>query len=442
MIVFSFISYIVSAILAFGVQDPKFEWLFLLPLIYGVMFHSSSFLRNNVTKHLSLFLILSSSFIRFVVTPFVYYLAGFYSDVNYYSVDLYRRAIFLMAYEEFVVFGVLCFFAPRFLYKPRSNCVPSFNIDKSTFGIEIIFIISIIILLLHPELLYNIHFVPNLTGEEEQYINDLSGGYGLLIDSAKTFLVLWGIEKCFKQYQRTNGVKYLYITLFLFIINSLFTYNLSRFGILLPALSLIYLIVSLYPKYRFRISTLCGIILISSVAFTSYIKLFSEARNRGEKDESSVIDWSATLQVYFQNVNDVVVGLAAKARILVSPLESFINDFISNIAVLSKFSDLSSRSLHYFHLQYHYFDKILPNICAGYYYLDYIGAPVIAVFFTLLALGLDSLCKKETDIFKKYYYLYAVSVSSLTNMIFYTMILSTLFNTIVFSLILLKLCRR
>ena len=439
----SLICFLISGLLYTGISDIKYQLLFLLPLLYGFLWYYCHFFRNNALKYISLSILFATSFIRYVITPYIMMLGDFDSNASHYGISLFQQAIIIMAYEEVVFFFVVNYFSSRFL--KDTTGARSIDIRKiRNKGIIMLICIAIVLISLFPVLLSRFHFVPTLTGEEGTDVveSNLSGGLYLIIGSVKLLFILLLLNFCCRKYNYTGSDRYISISILIIILNSLVVNDLSRFGILTPALAYIYFLTLIYPSKKKKIISLSGIFIFISVAYTTFIKMFSEARGGDDGKSGDIGNWGNTLQVYFQNGSDVVIGLSSSDKLPLNGLFAFLNDFFANVAVLSNYSILKFTSLYVYNVQYSggvAFDKILPNVCAGYYYMGFIGAPIITAAICILGLWFDAKSRKTDDYYKKFLFVYAAINCSLPHMVYYTMTIACLINMVLVMYIILKL---
>lgn len=427
-------SFIVSFVLLLGTNDPKYSYLFLLPLFYGILYGVNSFLKDNYNKYISLSILLITSYLRYVVTPLFMFLGDFESSASVYSDALFHKAISLQAYEEVVFLLVLLFAAPKIYYKvPQITRLKVQQKEKSNSFVLIVVAIAVALILIYPELISRYHFVPSLSGAETDDIADssLSGSFSLIVRAAKLLIVLLALIVMYRRYEKTRNSKWIYLSIVIIGIDSLFVNDLSRFGIIVPAATFVYLIAQLYPNKKKSIVFWSLFLIGLVVVYTTIIKMFSDARGGGD-DGQDYSYWGAVLQMYFQGISDTVIGLAASEKMILSPLVSFINDAISNVAILSHYSVESLRSLYIYNVEYSggvSFDKILPNVCAGYNYFGFIGAPLIVSVISILGMRMDVKSVSAYNVYDKFLYIYGAITCSVPHMVFYTMTISNMVNT-------------
>lgn len=368
-------------------------------------------------------------------------LGGYESNASSYATSIFQQAILMMGYEEILFFIVVKYFAQRFFMKTTVKKTIDINKTKSK-GIIIIIIIAIILIGIFPVLISRFHFVPTLTGNEYEEVveSNLSGGFGLFVTAARYFFVIMLLQYFYKKYTFSGSKRYIYYSIILIGLSSLIVFDLSRFAILQPIIAFIYFIILLYPRQKRKIISLTGVFLVLSLAYTTFMKMFSDARG-GDDNISDIASWGNTFQVYFQNVSDVVIGIASSEKMPITGLSALANDMFSNTAIISAYSLTRLTSLHIFNVEYSggiAFDKILPNVCAGYNYFGIIGAPIITLLFCILGMWFDAKSRNTDDLYLKFVFVLAVVTCTLSHMIYYTMLVGGLINMIFVMYLLVK----
>ena len=447
MNIISIACFVISAMMFAGTQNASYSLLCLEPLIFGISYHFNKPLKRKKFTHIALAILFATSLVKYVVTPFITFLADF-PDVDMMLRKAYlEKAILLQCYEEVCFFIVLRYAAKKF-YKNEfvGDTTPITNrIYAQNHNPFLIFVIiaAIAIVLTTPSMISRYHFVGSLVGNEEEDIVNMegTGGLGLLIMVGRYFLILLLLAYIYKRRKIYRSIDVV-LSIGIIALNSLIVYDFSRFGIIIPAAAFIYLITLLYPQKRKKI-IMCSVIAIGiSVVYTSFLKMFSEYRGGNVENSSDIEYWAKTLQVYFQGASDVAIGLIALERSVLNPVVSFFNDCIANIAVLSHFSVRQFTSLYIFNYTRSggvSFDKILPNICASYNYFGVLGAPAIVCICTYFGVKFDSMSCKVRDINYKFIFIYASITLALCHMIYYTMIVSNLVNSVLVMLVLFKI---
>lgn len=429
--IYSVFAVIVAIVLMVSTRDPKYSLLYLLPLIYGILYSFSHFLQKNKFQSIVLAILFATSYVRYVIAPFVLFLGGFENNASEYHVSLFHQAILLQSYEEIVFFITIAYFAPK-IYKGTTNSVDYSNkqIGKDI-GIWGLLILSVVLIITIPGIISRYHLVLSLTGGEVETDNsDLSGAFGIIVSTARYLLVLLLLLFAYKKYNVTQKNKYIVLSLIVVVVNSLVVYDLSRFGLIIPAAAFVYYLAQLYPSKKKSILRSAIILIGIVVLYTSFIKMFSEARGGADMQGESGY-WGSALQVYFQGTSDVVIGIAASTKMTLMPLFAFFNDAVANVAVLSRYSVEPLQSIYVFNVEYsggYAQDKILPNVCAGFNYLGFIGAPLLTVVIMIMGMSFDAKNRRTKDLYMKFVYIYAAITCSFPHMIYYAITISMLVN--------------
>ena len=432
-----------SVMMMFGTSSEGYQLLFLEPLFFGILYYYSKALRRFKFQYVALAILFVTSFIKYVITPFVLFSAGYPSTIITLGGDFLTQSILMQCYEEIFFFGIINYASNHFYISDKSLPYQAFYVPPKNKILYIVILIAIGLALYSPSLLSRFHFVWTLKGNEEFDINENEGlgGLGLLINVGRFFIILLLLLNLYKVRKNKQSIL---LSLIVILINATIVHDFSRFGIIIPATTFIYLLTLLYPDKKKKIIGFALISIGASVVFTSIVKMFSEYRGGAER-ANEILYWAESLQLYFQGTNEVAIGLHAAEKHIIHPLLTLCNDAIANVALLSKLSIQELNSLYIFNTYRSggiSYDKILPNICAGFNYFGVIGSPVIICVCSFFAIRFDALSLKMRNLHSKFIAVYAAITLSLCHMIYYTMIISTLINTILVMYILLKLNRK
>lgn len=429
-----------------GTKNTDYSLLFFEPLLFGICYHFNKTLKQKKFTHIALAILFVTSLVKYVITPFVYFLANYPIVEMMLGKGYLGKAIILQCYEEVCFFIVLRYAANKFYSKEvteKSSIKKHIYAQRHNPFLVFFVIVAIAIIVTTPSMISRYHFIGSLVGNEESNIVEMkgTGGLALLIGTGRYFLILLLLAYVYNR-RKIHGTTDVILSIGIVALNSLVVYDFSRLGIIIPAVTFIYLITLLYPQYRKKIIVFSTMAIGISIVYVSVLKMFSEFRGGNIENTSDIQYWAKTLQVYFQGTSDVAVGLIASKKAVLDPIMSFFNDCISNVAVLSHFSVEKYTSLYIFNCTRSggiSFDKILPNICAGYNYLGAIGAPVIVCICTYFGVKLDSMSRKVRDINYKFIFIFASITLALCHMMYYTMIISNLVNSALIMLIVLRL---
>ena len=441
---FSIICYVISAIILMRTHNPNYGLLFLEPFIFGLLYSINSIFQLQKFHSISLGIIFVTSFFRYVCLPLIMCLAG-YPNITISYCSLYiSQAVLLQIYEECCVLLVVHFLCIKYFASGNSSCSSFYSEiifeDGSKIILWIFVLLGVAVALAFPSLLSRYHFVISLVGNEKADQVEYAG-LGVLITISRHLLMLLILAFFYNQYLKNYSMKWILFSLSVICCNALVINDLSRFGLLIPLASWLYLLYQIYPNIRKRLLSVSFTILIVLLSFVTYIKAFS--KYRGDSANIVKIDyWCNSFQTYFQGINDICIGLYASQNINILSFKRFINDAISNVAFLSHFSDPNQLSLKKYNIVYNGWwvqDKILPNICAGYYYFGFLGAPIISCIFVCLAMKFDVLSQRYNNVYYKFIFIFAAINCSFSNMIYYPMMISPLINSILIMYLILRI---
>ena len=436
---YAILAFAVSVFLAFSKCAEGYTYLFVHPLAYGILYLMCEPFMNRKFSTPSLMVLFSTSYVRYIICPLMLCLGGFpQTTVN--SPAYINEAILLMVYEEIIFFILIMKYG-----RATNN---HFDYAKQYSGVKpnmyfaVIVLVSLAAIAITPSILSRYHMIFQMTGDEYSLLDNYKSStfFAFLINGARYALILLLISHFYRKYNLYHSYKYIFFSLIIVAINALFVYDISRFSVLVPTLALAYLLCLLYPDNKRSILRFSFSIVAVALIATTVVKMFSEARG-GSSDAFNIAEWASTLQLYFMGQREVGVGILAADSLSASGIVYFFNDIISNVMILSKYAVEQFRLIYIYNFHYSggmFVDKIMPNIAAGYAYFGAFLSPVITVVFTYLSLWFDKKSQFEARIEFKFLYLYATLICAFIMMQFYSMIISTLINTIFVMYIIFK----
>ena len=436
---YALFAFAVSIILLFSKSADGYTFLFVHPLVYAILYLMCEPFMNRKFSTPSLMVLFTTSYVRYIICPLLLCVGGFPQTTVNNPVYI-NEAILLMVYEEIIFFILVMKFG-----RATNNRLDSAN---QYFGIKVnlyfalIVLVSLASIAITPSILSRYHMIFRITGDEYALLENYNSSTFLafLINGARYALILLLISYFYRKHNLYHRYKYVFFSLIIVAINALFVYDISRFSVLVPTLALAYLLCLLYPDNKRSILQFSFSIGAVALIFTSVVKMFSEARG-GSSDAFDIAEWASTLQLYFMGQREVGVGILAADSLPEFGIVYFFNDIISNVMILSKYAVEQFRLIYIYNFYYSggvSVDKIMPNIAAGYAYFGAFLSPVITAVFTYLSLWFDKKSQFETRIEFKFLYVYATLMCAFVMMQFYSMIVSTLINTIFVMYIIFK----
>lgn len=409
----SIISLIVSVIILYSEVETGYQLLFILPLLYALLIKLSKSIFVYARSNIGFISIIVVTFIRYVVTPLVLIISGYYSGFGSSPTEetmLY--AFLLMIYEMIAVFITINLVGRNL----KGNIVKEIsrnNYLRSSFVLFLFSVFALLYLLKFPNIL-----VPNnlliIKDEIKQFTLDFQfSGALILINACLRIAILIMILDFFKRrYDRLPIFSYPLLSSIALISYLALMTGIARWDILISAFVGTYILVWLYPEYskiiRLSIFSVVGIAIISITVYKFFhITSFDEIQLRLFLEEIF-----KQFQAYFSGPRNV--GQAIEMNNSLGGNISFItliNDFIGSIPGVSSFINQADRINMYYN--YHIYgtlffaSQIIPMIGVGYSYFGFIGAPFFTVICIYLSLKFGLMTLNEDRIEFKYIYSYA-----------------------------------
>src|SRR5699024_917835 len=196
--------------------------------------------------------------IRYIITPFYMWLNGpSIGRGATPSAGNYQMAILLMILEIIVLFITIEVFANRF-YKEDKKMVAKSKIKVNKNFIGLIFLlITLLVILIYPNLLERYSFV--LTASEYKGNIELNLPFGslfpLMVSFSSMLLTITILNKFYKHYELKANSIWIYLSIFIVFLMASFIVGTSRFSMLIPMVTGMYVITSVYTPHNNRITT-------------------------------------------------------------------------------------------------------------------------------------------------------------------------------------------
>lgn len=343
---------------------------------------------NNVTGFFVAFL----TFVRYCIIPTLIFVDDEY--LNYSPFESSENRIYFINGVLFTIWEALFFgifimkFFPKWYHHSTRVTITQFRRESSNIMIFEIFLLAIIVLL-YPSVLDNYSYMFNLDSDEEA-IEQLSPSLieNLAIMGTRVLKILIPIPFVlffYRQYQKHKRTKYFVMSALLFVFfYALIMEGNSRNSIIIPAISIIFILTVLYPRYQKRVWS-SMIVLISVISVVSIIfKVFSNDVS-AMVEASQLSYWVWYLEAYFAGISNMGKAVAAKLSygLGISPV-IFFNDFFQNVPFLSLLTDSSNNTHTYYFAIWGRTDQIVPSSGNGLFYFGFVLAPLVPVLITCL----------------------------------------------------------
>lgn len=433
------VSSLCITILLFFSKQENASLLFLLPLLFcilKVIYIKYIYLFKNITS----FMIVSLSYLKNVLIPFLLYLSD-YKLLNYgyeiyfkrsgiRKIESYNNAILLLAYEMIVIFTLLCYLNSKYNKYTKNNKYQKIS-KKTKFFFYVSLIYMFVVLFIYPELIKNFQLLFQI-GEPEHVFKLRSlryGGEGIpaifhtILNSIFAILQILFPIYFIVYLNKKKSILLNYLLLFLLLL----IFNSAKGNTFIAIIILLYTLFNMYPKHR-KIIKGTGILILG----IGIIFLFIKNKN-GVLEESYFSNLSVLLSTYFSGILNVAYSLKMEKGeyyiILVDILKSipFISgEFFKNT--------LASTSIFNYTINQNnlYQDQILPMIGQGYFYFGKVLAPILPCIILIIGFSYEIKLKKEKNLlYKNIYFYFVIILGYCTLILNINILIQMLFNGII-----------
>lgn len=443
------VSVIVTILLIGDTSLPQgMEYFPLVPFLFGVGYLLSIKTSMYIINNIGLLGLNITLIIRYVITPFFMWFNGHSIGRGATpSAGNYQVAVLLMIFELIVIFITIELLSNKFYKKgEQSTFEPEIKVNKNFIG-SIFLFITLIVILLYPSLLERYSFV--LTATEYNKKSELNLPFGslfpLMVQFASMLLTITIVNKLYKLYRKKRRPLLVYTSIFIIFVFSSFIVGTSRFSMILPMVTGMYLITRLYPKYNNMIYSSFGLIMILFVTMSTLVKQFGTTLatiDNSIQDVTSSI--SSSLQVYFSGIHNIAI--AVKTKELFNDDIDFgliFGDLFSNVMLISeKFLSNFGGSKMFNYAFYNdsiSTDQILPLIGQGYLYFGFFFSSIFIFIIIYFMMYFDKKSRKAKTVFEIYIYAYIAVRFGLYSMSNAIILNSFLINYFLLLLLIIKL---
>src|SRR5699024_5699068 len=357
----------------------------LVPFVFGVGYVLSKKTSLYMFRNIGLLMLNITLFIRYIITPFYMWFNGYSIGRGATpSAGNYQMAILLMILEIIVIFITIEIFANRF-YKENKKMVPKSKIKVNKNFIGLVFLlITLLVILIYPNLLERYSFI--LTATEYKGNMELNLPFGslfpLMVSFSSILLTITILNKFYKQYELKSNSIWIYLSICIVFLMASFIVGTSRFSMLIPMVTGMYLITKLYPTHNKRIYSIFGVLILIAVSISTLVKQFGINLGEVDNDFSNVASSvSSSLQVYFSGVHNVAIAVKAR-EIFVNDIDFglIVGDLLSSVMIISNYFTSEFGGVNMFNYAFYNntisTDQILPMIGQGYLYFGFFFSPI------------------------------------------------------------------
>lgn len=429
-------SIMVSIYMVYNNNNDGYKYYFLVPFLFGILFFTVKEISNNLNR-LGMFVFNLIIIVKYLLMPLVNCIANYHVWRGVApGVESTRIGVALTIYEMIMVFLIIFLYAKKFYIK-NYKCKKSFLLKYSEkkFIYTIFIFIGIGLIILFPQFIHDYRFVfssKELNLVEIEIPN--SGISRLIIEFSKICVSIIVINECKKLYDKKPLFRYVLISIFVIIINLLFSSGMSRWTLAVPGIIFTFMMVELFPNDKKKILLILGGIVVLTVYVLSIKKAFGV--DSQIKTNNDIYRLADTLQMYFSGPKNIGISIEAKKLISNSGIlniKALFNDLFFSAAGLSNLTDYSNTTISIFNYRYYFSyisqDQIIPIIGQGFMYFGYILSPIFTCICTYLMMAVDRKIYETTDIILYYVYGYIVIWLARSMMLNITIIFSQVFNT-------------
>ena len=424
------ISFLLSFLLlcvAYNYGTEKHVWCSFLISIYMVLYIGVMRIYSYFS-HVTMFFLGFLTFVRYFIIPVLICIDEDF--LSYEPLDGDENSKFfvsgiLFTMWESLFLGLYLLNRLPHWYQNNDNQKTVAHYKSESVGLLAVeMLLMVLLVLISPGILGKYSFMFNLDGNDMISMSD-EASVSLLDTIAlmgarilKTLLPIPFLFILYKKYQYHNKLKYFLLSsLILIIFYALIMEGNSRNSIIIPAISIIFIMSTLFPKYKRGIWT-SMIVIIAIISVLSII--FKVFRNdiAAAMEADTLSYWISYLDIYFAGISNM--GRVVSAKLIYGDEYNnfllMINDLFSNIPLLSKFTDDKYSSLYLFLKFWDRNDQVIPSSGNGLFYFGYFLAPVVPVLIATLAHFFEK--KRYESMYLTEYVVYTFACATISYNIF------------------------
>lgn len=396
------VSIMATFYIAYNVDHPGYDELFILPIVYGIVF--ILFISPVLFKNTNIFLTVFTavSFTRYIVLPSLIVYSGLYGGRSAVPplASSYELALRLMVYELIIVTAVMYFIFKKINVKPSLQS-GEIKLPKNIFIYLVFLALTVLLVGMNPGVLKSFYFIippDDLVGFGGGSVFSSISFYFLAISKYIIYILLMSYLN--KKYIMTNNKFYIAYSFILTLMNIFVIFGANRADFVITTIVSVIVFYKLYPRQS-KIASF--VIIILMIFITGFIS--SHRDNATYSDGADpVLDLTNTLQVYLGGPYNVAIATEAANE---NPEGRSIIHFGYDILrpamgfnVLLKELDWKMSS-DYFNERIYFTDQkshIIPIIGQGYFYFGFMFSPIIMIMFLYFVSFLIKTIQKQSRI--------------------------------------------
>lgn len=421
ILIFSVISIIVFLVMVCIKQTGQVMMCFIIYFAYIILFIGViKIYRYSLSLHVLLIIILT--FVRYGLLPFLIMLDVDYLSYvplgNYHSNMAFFYYGALMTLWELLVVGM---FLKRKL--PKWQKYYKFNnsqiiISNSNFILLFFLLLLLLLIILSPAVLNNFSLVISMDNLRNNafVFGNIDSNSGVIYQLAymairclKILIPIPFLSFFYKKYIRTERNIYFFACVLVLIVPyALIIEGNSRNTILIPAISMMLILMSLFEVKKKGIAISASIFICLLGALSIVWKSLSSFTSL---ETNSLSFWISYLELYFAGISNMGKSVVAKLQYgKLFPIDILFNDLFQNVPFLSSFVNLHNTSSYYFFQIWGRNDQVIPATGNGLFYFGFFFAPLVPVIIISLGAYFMKKAYSATNIPELVIYIYGGTI--------------------------------
>lgn len=380
--------------------------LVVLPLVFVCLYFLLPMFSRYMFNNIGITIVNLTMLIRYTISPLLMSIYGVNVSIgSSTSIDSQTKAIYLMLFEMVSIIVFFSLFSKKFYN--NENKIEK-NIAKPNPIGWLFIILSILIAVVQPEVINRYTFIWSASELKTSDIEIGSIAF-LVVQLAQIILTISLLNFLYGIYEKKKNVIYLILSFLVVGISASFISGTSRFSIVLPLVTGLFIIYILYKNYR-KIILFCSAFLSFLLILTSTLlkknTISSQVGFNSSITGSSFEKLNSELQLYFSGV--VNVSHAIDTSYYYSPFQlgPIISELLRSVVFVNSLFDSQNGALNIFNEVFYnkvlVSDQILPMVGQGFLYFGPILAPIFSIASILSVMYLDNKVHSSNSIFKKY----------------------------------------
>lgn len=408
------ISLIVSfVVLGSSKHAPEgFQFLWILPLVYGVLFFCTN-IKYAVIEYVGIAFLNFILLGRYLILPLFTALKGqfFHSYSMQTDPEANALALLAMAYEMICVFVALHFLIKKLDNAKNNRSSQIFYAENKSDIYLLVLFVGLLSFILLPSIRERTNFlIPS--GFTYYNLNTLSSIAYLFAANSIPVLFLMAVRNSYIRSINNRNIRQIPLLLIALVNISIF-YGPGRMSVLAQGIATVVLLGSLHITSRKSIYLIVSFTLLIVLSLTSFrwfgagdlAILYYNADTYLSNQTTSNL-----LQAYFGGPHLISIAVTSHSKFLPNAgLHTFLNEILSSIIFVRQvFPPLSDLSTVFFNRLFGYTEynsMIVPTLGQSYMYFGFVGAPILSILFCYLLFQAELRAINSTSIGERYAFL-------------------------------------